>query len=646
LFLPHNRVLGRRQLPIQGLKRPRRKAAQGLVDVPGLPPGLAVRDEACGVPGAAKGGEKIERRSIDGLVWTFRHHFARTLEALPAAAWSDPAGQGWRQLKANAARTVWRAPIEGAVYYLKYYAHRGRPDAFKRLVRGPACETEWKSGIYALQAGIPAVRPAGFTHAVRCAGRVCSLLVTEAVEPAYALSKYWETVRADDDPSRRRRAAASLTDLLAEMIARAHQSGFEHRDMHAANILVHAVAPGRYETVFVDLQSARLGAPVSDRAVVGNLAQLNQWFRRHGSIGDRLRFLRRYLRWRDEYEQAFEHARPLGLSFERLVRALAENAERHAARLWAKRDRRASRSGRYFSRIRVGGGWRGMVFLRCKRPVEESRASSLVLDRDWWREQLKDPLGWFDPQGGRPCKESHSALVTRAVLSTEAEELPVIIKRPLARNWRRRLRHLFRPSRSMRGWRAGYALLNRDIPAARPLAVLERRVGPLLLDSVLLTEALPGAVDLEAHLRRECEARSRADWWRHKRALGDLLVRHVRQLADRGFVHRDCKAQNVLVVTQPRLKLLWIDMDGLKRARRPSLARQLRVLMRLHVSLLDVPGLTRTDRLRFLKGYLARFGSDRRAWRSVWRKLSRASEHKIRAAGARREWKLKHYGRP
>ena len=65
-----------------------------------------------------------------------------------------------------------------------------------------------------------------------------------------------------------------------------------------------------------------------------NLAQLNQWFRRHSSIGDRLRFLRAYLRWRNEYEHAFEHARPLGMPYEDLVQALVRAANKHARRLW------------------------------------------------------------------------------------------------------------------------------------------------------------------------------------------------------------------------------------------------------------------------------------------------------------------------
>ena len=128
--------------------------------------------------------QRVEQRTSDGLEWTFREPFGAVLETLAAEAWSNPAGQGWERVKHNAARTVWRARIDRTVYYLKYYGHYGWKDRIKRLFRGPVCQTEFKSGTYALAAGIPAVRPAGYCARVRCGGRACSLLVTEAVEPA------------------------------------------------------------------------------------------------------------------------------------------------------------------------------------------------------------------------------------------------------------------------------------------------------------------------------------------------------------------------------------------------------------------------------------------------------------------------------
>ena len=86
-------------------------------------------------------------------------------------------------------------------------------------------------------------------------------------------------------------------------------------------------------------------------------------------------------------------------------------------------------------------------------------------------------------------------------------------------------------------------------------------------------------------------------------------------------------------------------MDGLRYAGELSPQRRMRPLVRLHVSLLGVPGLSRTDRLRFLKGYFTGFGTAPRAWRQAWSGLQEAADKKVRAHDARRAWKLRKYGR-
>lgn len=588
-------------------------------------------------------GIRIGTGRFDGTAWTYCDGYARLLERVPARCWERPAEQDWRLVKRNGARDVYRAVIDGRAYYLKYYRRRRWSDGLTRLFRQPACLAEWNGGVYAQRFGIPAVRPVAFTLEGRCEGRRCALLVSEAIEPSYPLSEFWLAVRGDRDARRSREDKRHLIDLLAQTIARAHQSGFEHTDMHAENILIRPVAPRRYQAAFVDLQSARLGVPVTDRAVVRNLAQLNQWFRRHSTIGDRVRFLRAYIRWRHEFEHEFAHARPLGLSFRQLFRALVAAADRHAERLWARRDRRVRRDGRYFARLRIGA-WRGMAAVCSKRANSQSPASAMVLDRAWWEQTLADPLRWLG-DASELCKDSHSACVAQTVLHRADGDLAVIIKRPLARNWRRLLRQLLPPSRCRRGWNVAYALLNRDIRAARPLAYLERRRFGLITDSLLITERLAGAAELDAFLKAEHARRAPDDWAALKRELTESLVRHVRLLHERGFEHRDCKAQNIVVVRADPVQLFWIDMDGVRHRRRVRLTRQLRALMRLHVSLLDVPGLTRSDRARFLKAYFARHGGDPGAWRQAWRQIASQTAGKLAAQQARRAWKLAHYGR-
>lgn len=587
----------------------------------------------------------IEER-YDGLTWTARPGYAGLLAAIPAEVWSHPERNGWQRVKKNARREVWRAEIRGGRFYVKYYSSPAWRSALGELFRAPSCQLEYEAGMYALQAGIHAVRPAAYTLGARRAGRRWDILITEAIAPVVPLDEFWSQLCDDDDAARRRADTATVIDLLAEMIARAHQAGFEHRDMHAANILVQPVAPRQYHTLFVDLQTTRTGIAVADHVVVSNLAQLNQWFRRNSTIGDRLRFLRSYLRWRDEYEHVFPHSRPLGLRFEQLVQALAHRAGTHAERLGTRRDHRVMRDGRYFGRVRLPGGWRANVVLCCKHASDASRASQLAFERDWWQTQLRDPLHWFAQQdANQVCKDSHSAMVCRALLTHADGNVPVIFKRPRARNWQRALTQMLPISRSLRGWRMGHALLHRDVPAARPLAVLERRLGPLVLDSLLLTEAIPGSRDLESFLRQAHADRSPAEFLALKRRLVPELGRLLRRLHERGFDHRDCKASNILVTEHPELQLTWIDMDGLRHVRRVSPRRRLRPLVRLHVSLLDVPGLTRTDRVRFLKAYFTRFGAAPDEWRTVWPDLVAGADAKTRQRARRKAWKLRRYGR-
>jgi tRNA A-37 threonylcarbamoyl transferase component Bud32 len=544
-------------------------------------------------------------------------------------------------VKRNAQRDVWRISHNGRDYFAKLYHPRGWVARAKLLIRGPIALREWDVGRYAAAHGIATVAPVATAWSGRRGNGGSSLLITETILDGLPLNDYWLTIRAD------RKAADDLTRCLARLIARSHQCGFQHGDMHPGNILVRR-RDGHFEIFFVDLHKVHIGRTVSQRQAVRNLAQLNQWFRSHATRTQRRRFLKDYMEFREQFALASPFARDMRIDLRRLMFQLDVQAERHAEALWAKRDRRIYRNTRYFAAIKPALHWRGHVVLNCKHPGPTASASKLSYTHGQWESWLADPLSWVDASRQRLVKDSHTATICTAPLPTEPP-VEVIAKRPLARNFWKQLAQWFGPSRNRHAWRMANMLRNRDLPAAQPLALLERRIGPVRLDSLLITEYVSGAVDLETFLTRDIASLPA----HRQRAVKDRLIARVVHLLkmfhDRGFVHRDLKAPNLLVTWAAPYAgspiLTFIDMDGIRRAYRPGEAQQLRAVVRLCASLLSSPACTRSDKLRFLQSWLTGPGRTALAWKDYWRRIHRQVCDKLAEKDVRRQWKLAHYGR-
>jgi tRNA A-37 threonylcarbamoyl transferase component Bud32 len=547
------------------------------------------------------------------------------------------------EVKRNSQREVYRVRCGDTDYFAKVYHPVGWATRVKLIFRGPTALREWRVGQYAAQHSIAAVLPVAAAWSKARSRSGPSVLITEALSGVEPLNDHWLRIRND------RLAADSLAEEVARLIARAHQCGFQHRDMHPGNILVRQ--DGRKsEAFFVDLHDVRVGSPVSLREAVANLAQLNQWFRRHATRTQRRRFLTHYMTYRDRYAQASPFARNWRLDPPKLIADLTAQADRHANRLWAKRDRRADRDGRYFARIRPAPGWRGHVLLQSKHPTASAVAATLTYTRRQWKEWLRDPLDWVNPRKHRLLKDSHTATVCEAMLPTRPRPFPVIVKRPLARTWWKRLEQLFGRSRNQTSWRTANMLLNRALPAAQPLAVVERYwLGLLRLDSLSITDFVPASADLETFLTRDVAALDHREQRRVKDALIEALVGLLRAFHERGFVHRDMKAGNLLV-TWPaphvgKPVLTFVDMDGIRHVRRPGTQRRLRAIARLRASLIQSPACTRTDVLRFLLRHLTAPGHPPARWKDEWKALQDRVELKLSSKDARRRWKVAHYGR-
>jgi hypothetical protein len=588
--------------------------------------------------------------AVNGVTWRVRHGWEWLVYGPSAPNWLHLIAEPHAEpVKRNVAREVWRVTVNGQEFFAKLYRERGLRGKLRSAVRGPGCSLEWRAGEYARKHGVATVEQIAFGIVGRRGLGGLGILVTRALPAAMPLNMYWERNVLSASPKQRQRRANAIIEATASAVARAHQCGFHHRDLHAGNLLAAVGQDDVPFVVFVDLHNTRLSRHVHDRLAIRNLAQLNQWFRTRATRADRLRFLRHYIAFRNELSRRASSGPTIELNYRALVDASNQASERHARWLWAKRDRSSMRDGKYFCRLKTRNSWRGHAYLWAKHPSEHSLASGMHLTRTQWRQWLDNPLDLIRRDRSGLIKDSHSAMVCRAQLSTNDGPLDVVCKRSRPRTLLKKFYYLFCSSRNLKNWKRGYQLLNRNLPTARPLAVMERRVAGLLLDSIVLTEAIVGARDFDVLARMDFPHLDPTTLRHLKDDLIDELVRLVKDLQAKGFAHRDFKAPNLLVQWDPAgdrpPRLTLVDLDGLVLRRRLSRRERLRPLMRLNVSLDEAKLITRTDRLRFLRAYLIGPGRSDAGWKAIWQELAGMSRRKRTHMKKRRQWKLKHYGR-
>jgi len=525
----------------------------------------------------------------------------------------------WVMVKHNVSRSVWRCNGGKGVgvLYLKHFHSRSLMHRLRRHLGASDADSEMRFSRYLAARGVPVPEVLA-----TCCANGAAWLISAGLEPTCPANRWHAQAIARGDQAGIRAATVALADLVGRM----HAAGVVHRDLHCGNVLVHRDDPTRL--ALTDLHRMRRRRRLSRAARAANLAQLLHDRRLVTTRSEKLRFLKHYLR-----------ASGAEGSLRGWVWMIEPLARRHTRRLHAQRDRRVTGQNRYFTDLAVGG-YRGHVVLESKRTVPGSTASAMTFTAAQWREALADPAALLDGPGAAVIKDSPSSRVVRRRLRVGPHELDVFIKRPRRKKAIRWLLDAFRDSRPLRAFRLGHALLTRHIHNALPLAALERRRGPLLLDSILITEAVADGVHLNRFLSLHLGSREGdgsvppARRRRLAREVLWLLGRLVRRLHTEGFAHRDLKASNLLVLwdgsADATPEIIMIDLDGLRRVRHVSQRLQFRGLMRLNVSLFKCPAVNHAGRLRMLLGYLRRPGSGRIDFKPYWRELQRWSARKLR----------------
>jgi tRNA A-37 threonylcarbamoyl transferase component Bud32 len=390
-------------------------------------------------------------------------------------------------------RVVARAEVDGHAVLLKLFLGRGAARYAQREWRG--CRR-----LAALEVPTPAVLARLQAPA------------TDHNTPAHALLLEYlhDAVPAHpEDLSAVRDAALWL--------ARLHDAGYRHRDLHLDNILT--VPGGQCWLIDGDpVRRARWPGRVGRRPGLRNLAIL---------CAQRPPLADADL---DVVYAAYAGQRGwTGADRGAGVEALRRATQRQRSRRLRRYLRKSLRSCTEF---RVERSWRH--FLTALRSAWDDDLATFATD----------PEAAFS--GAQVLKAGNSATVVRARIG----ERTLIVKRYNTKGLWHALRRALKPAaRFRRAWLNGQRLWLLGIPTARPLLLLERRFGPLRGVAYLVMEDL-GDGDLATEVDQQGMSASR---------LGQL-VDLFRALRGAGLSHGDTKATNLLVIPAG---LAVIDLDAM-----------------------------------------------------------------------------------
>jgi tRNA A-37 threonylcarbamoyl transferase component Bud32 len=508
---------------------------------------------------------------------------------LPAGAVlfdGEPDLAGWRRdgrgrpLKAGPQRVIERVELVGDAVIVKTSRVNGPRAWWREVFRGSKAKLEFENARAVRARGLAAAEPLAWADT----GRVwpsTSIVISRCVD-GVPLQEHLE------GPSPRPRRA--LARDLGAALARMHDAGVAHPDPHPGNLLV-TCDGDRPTFTLIDLHALRVGAPLTWAESIENLVLFNRYFQLRASRTERFAFWRAYVAGRATLPAGDANA---------MAKTVELRTEASNARFWRRRMDRYRKSNRQYRRVRAGA-----VSGHAVRELPEAFVDRL----------LADPDAPFDEANAKVLKDSRSSTVIELAVPTPAGVAIAIYKRFRVKSPLVLLKNRLRSSSALRSWDYGHNLLDRGLPTARPLLALHRRRHRCPAEGYLLTERVPDARELDAAIA----AGPKRDWF-------DALGRLIRRMHEKQVAHRDLKAANILMSGDDPV---LIDLVGVAPGAAVGRRQRMKNLARLNASFLDSPHVTRTDRLRFLRAYLAWGLRGRAGWKDWWNGVARATAAKV-----------------
>ena len=495
-------------------------------------------------------------------------------------------GSGGLVVKENLQRTITRHETPAGAVYVKV-CRVNTPRAFAReLLRPAKARLEFENAAELRRRGVRTVEPLAWGSRRRWWPSESVVVTREAAGACDFLA----VLEGSPSPGERARLSRAFAGCLAAL----HNAGVDHPDPHPGNFLCDPATPA---FTVMDVHAIRFTRPLSWRETLAALTLLNRYFQVRASAPERLRFWRAYLA-----------ARPtLAVAWKAGAAQLEAATRRSNLKFWTARLSRYTADNRDSRRIQRGAyvGY-----------AERDLPAAFV------EQMLTDPDAPFDAPGTVTLKDSRSSTVAALTVGGRA----MVLKRFRVKTRLVRLKNAVRPTAALRSWTLGRNLLDRGLPTARPLLVVERWRTGRPAEGYVAFERLDDVADLAEAVRGTTDRRVLHAW-------ADKLGRLLRSMHEREVAHRDLKAPNVVMrgVSDPaRARPVLLDLVGVTVGVRVSVAVRRRDLARLAVSF--PPGTVSNGvRLRLLRAYLGRG----QAWKPWWQALAKLAAAKVARNGRR-----------
>lgn len=367
---------------------------------------------------------------------------------------------GAEVLKSSLSRTVIAFPSTSSrpALIIKRYHVRGVKETLKYLVLKSRAASEWTALQHLKTSNVAVPRPLAFGEKLSGKTLLGAGLVMEKLSNAQGISQ-WLRERGPGHPVR-----IEVLWQVGYQVARLHEVGCRHSDLHTGNILVQGGGPDdKPRVVLIDHHVCRIGKMPSERQRRNNLAKLFHSLLPKITHSEAMELLR-------AYNEANAAPKWNVSGLQRVLDDLVYRAHRLQEIRLRSRLKRCWKNSSQFART-VSKGWR--VYRRREIPLD-----SLQVFQEG---QINFEAISEAPSG---------VLVGETTLELKKGGQPVVVKQLSYDGFWRRIWHRFFPGPLHKEWGAARSREVRGIPNPKALALMEQYRYGLPAREVLITERI------------------------------------------------------------------------------------------------------------------------------------------------------------